>query len=160
MFKSLYSAYVLLPFALVILANIRRFYKAHSNRQGIAVLAFEVGHNCLEEIFRRYSDLHPNLLPKEYKKGIRPYEKEAKVLEVFAYYREEKSISPADEGTLLRFIEPIESESSCKLPGIVPIHAKFHSSCCPAYFDHWVSNGKRGYHIFISLDFVCETKSR
>jgi hypothetical protein len=128
-------------------SNITRFYQAHSDRQGIAVLAFEVGHQCLEGIFRRYAEKHPELVPKEFKNGPVEYNNEARILEVFAYYKGERGMSPADEGTMLRFIEPIivkDMESSaanntCKLPGIVPVDASF-SHCHPAFFDHWVSN--------------------
>jgi hypothetical protein len=127
-------------------SNIKRFYEAHSGRQGIAVLAFEVGNHCLEGIFNRYAELHPELLPKEFKSGPVEYNKESRILEVFAYYKGEKGTSPADEGTMLRFIEPIlveyvepSAKKACKLPGIVPVEASF-SHCHPAFFDHWVSN--------------------
>lgn len=105
------------------------------------MLAFEVGHGCLEQLFRRYSDLHPNLLPTEYKQGVKVYENEAMVLEAYAYYKGEKCTSVADEGTKLRFVEPlnIEKDVKCKLPGVTSVPAEFHS-CHPAYFDHWVSN--------------------
>jgi len=122
-------------------SNITRFYQAHSNRQGIAVMAFEVGHQCLEGIFHRYDEKHPELVPKEFKNGPVEYDTEARTFEVFAYYKGEMGMSPADEGTMLRFIEPIKSNATntCKLPGIVPVKASF-SQCHPAFFDHWVSN--------------------
>jgi len=121
-------------------SNITRFYHAHSNRQGIAVLAFEVGHQCLEGIFLRYSEHHPELVPKEFKNGPVEYGDEARVFEVFAYYSGERGTSLADEGTMLRFIEPITgAANTCKLPGIAPVDASF-SRCHPAFFDHWVSN--------------------
>mmetsp|Transcript_11403 Transcript_11403/g.21044 ORF Transcript_11403/g.21044 Transcript_11403/m.21044 type:complete len:703 (-) Transcript_11403:90-2198(-) len=124
-------------------SNVDKFYNAHSKRQGIAVLAFEVGPDCLDQIFRRYSELHPNLLPSEYKQGVKVYENEANVFEVFAYYKGEQTVSIADQGTKLRFVEPVNSKSGsngrCKLPGIISLPAEFHS-CHPAYFDHWVSN--------------------
>ncbi len=127
-------------------ANIHKFYNSHAGRQGVAVLAFEVGKGCIEEVFKRYSRMHPFLLPEEYKVGPRVYNDEVMVLEVFAYYKGEKQVSGADEGTRLRFLETIGDGSnlqgSCKLPGVAPVHAKFHSSCHSAYFDHWVSNGK------------------
>ena len=67
------------------------------------------------------------------------------MLKVFAYYKGEKSISVADEGTRLQFVEPVVNDKSdcgkCKLPGIASVPAKF-GSCHAAYFDHWVSNGK------------------
>jgi hypothetical protein len=113
-----------------------------SYQQGIAVLAFEVGPGRLDLIFDRYAKLHPNLLPAEYKDGIMLYEHEARIFEVFAYYQGDKCVSSADEGTRLRFLESV-SGSSCKciIPGITPVDAEF-VSCLPAYFDHWVSNGK------------------
>ncbi|KAL7453881.1 hypothetical protein ACHAWC_005525, partial [Mediolabrus comicus] len=131
-------------------SNIQRFYQAHSDRQGIAVLAFEVGNQCLDGIFHRYAEIHPKLLPNEFKNGPVEYKDEARVLEVFAYYKGEAGASQTDEGTMLRFMEPTEeiesnndkrkrSSTSCKLPGIVPVVATF-SHGHPAYFDHWVSN--------------------
>jgi hypothetical protein len=134
-------------------SNIQRFYQAHSDRQGIAVLAFQVGNQCLDGIFHRYAEMHPKLLPNEFKNGPVEYKDEARVLEVFAYYKGEAGTSQADEGTVLRFMEPIHTEefessnndkrksssTSCKLPGIVPVVASF-SHGHPAYFDHWVSN--------------------
>mmetsp|Transcript_21505 Transcript_21505/g.45143 ORF Transcript_21505/g.45143 Transcript_21505/m.45143 type:complete len:707 (-) Transcript_21505:160-2280(-) len=124
--------------------NIRKFYNTHAGRQGIAVLAFEVGWGGTEEVFKRYSRMHPDLLPEEYKVGPRVYDGEVMVLEVFAYYEGEKQVSDPDEGTRLRFLEIVGDGSNlhelCKLPGIAPVHAKFNSSCHSAYFDHWVSN--------------------
>eukprot|EP00986_Skeletonema_menzelii_P002949 scaffold855_cov140-Skeletonema_menzelii.AAC.10 len=121
-------------------SNITRFYQAHSDRQGIAVLAFEVGYECLEGIFRRYAEHHPELVPKEFKNGPVENDNEARIFEVFAYYKGERDTSAADEGTVLRFIEPIVcAANTCKLPGIVPVDASF-SHCHPAFFDHWVSN--------------------
>ncbi len=121
------------------------------------MLAFEVGQSCLDVIFERYSRLHPNLLPTEYKHGTVLYDKEAKMFEVFAYYQCEKSVSSADEGTRLRFLESVPgSRSKCLIPGITAVHAEF-VSCNPAYFDHWVSNGtkktclqQRSVHTLIS----------
>ena len=126
------------------LANIDRFYRAHSNRQGIAVLAFEVGPGCLQQIYLRYKTLHPQLIVEKYVEEVQSYEGEASILEVYAYYTGDKSISPADEGTILRFMETDTfcNDALCKLPGIVSTPAKFHLSCASAYFDHWVSNGK------------------
>mmetsp|Transcript_25782 Transcript_25782/g.40449 ORF Transcript_25782/g.40449 Transcript_25782/m.40449 type:complete len:740 (+) Transcript_25782:77-2296(+) len=120
-------------------SNITRFYQAHSKRQGIAVLAFEVKHS-LEGIFQRYAEHHPELVPKEFKNGPVVYDNEARIFEVFAYYKGEKGTSSADEGTMLRFIEPIiGAANTCKLPGVVSVDASF-SHCHPAFFDHWVSN--------------------
>jgi len=65
-------------------------------------------------------------------------------LQVFAYYEGEKSVSPADEGTILRFVERHESHvsaaSSCKLPGLFPVTAAHDPHALAAYCDHWVSN--------------------
>ena len=109
--------------------------------QGIAVLAFEVGTGFLDMIFGRYAELHPNLLPTEYKHGAVLYEHEARMFEVFAYYQGDKRISSADEGTRLRFLESVtETSCYCIIPGIANVEAEF-VSCHPAYFDHWVSNG-------------------
>ena len=44
-------------------AAVRRFYKAHSNRPGIAALAFEVTSGNIEAIHNNYTKLHPSLLP-------------------------------------------------------------------------------------------------
>ena len=124
-------------------ANVDRFFKAHVNRQGIAVLAFEVGSGCIQAIYERYHDLHPQLLVDKYREGVKSYDSDVDILEVFAYYKGEKGTSPADEGTILRFIETKGLRNSvCKLPGIKSVPAKFHPSCSSAYFDHWVSNGK------------------
>ena len=125
-------------------ANIHRFFKEHDNRQGIAVLAFEVGSDCLNNIYQRYHTLHSQLLVDGFKCGVKSYDEEADILEVYAYYQGDKGVSPADEGTILRFIEAKETSKNkvYKLPGIVTIPAKFHPTCSSAYFDHWVSNGE------------------
>ena len=105
------------------------------------MLAFEVGTGFLDMIFDRYAELHPKLLPTEYKHGAVLYEHEARMFEVFAYYQGDKSVSSADEGTRLRFLESAtETSCNCIIPGIVNVDAEF-VSCHPAYFDHWVSNG-------------------
>lgn len=121
--------------------------------QGIAVLAFEVGPNVLPQIYERYSTLHSKLLPDEYAKGVKVYENEACMFEVYAYYKGDQKGgehgSAADVGTRLRFLEPIGgSNTSCKLPGLVPVPAEF-GDCHPAYFDHWVSNGESEYCKFL-----------
>ena len=65
------------------------------------------------------------------------------MFEVFAYYQGEENVLTADEGTRLRFVEPIKpSVGKCVLPGMCSVDATFQDSCQPAYFDHWVSNGK------------------
>lgn len=110
------------------------------------MLAFEVGPGCIQAIYERYRELHPQLLVNKYKEGVHSYDAEADILEVFAYYQGEKGTSPADEGTILRFIEAKDlNDKVCKLPGMKAVSAKFHTSCSSAYFDHWVSNGKSRY---------------
>ncbi|KAL3766600.1 hypothetical protein ACHAW5_002016 [Stephanodiscus triporus] len=128
-------------------SNVRRFYDAHRDRQGVAVLAFEVGPGLLDRIFGRYSELHPGLIPEEYAGGARAYENEARVFEAYAYYVGDKLVTSPDRGTRLRFVEPdaVASSSSSNgrgvtIPGLVPVVAEFLPSCSPAYFDHWVSN--------------------
>jgi 4-hydroxyphenylpyruvate dioxygenase-like putative hemolysin len=124
--------------------NIRQFYNAHRHRQGIAVLAFEVGPGCLDKIIDRYINQHPNLISDEYKRGAINYENEARVFESFAYYTGDKHVSSADVGTRLRFVEPTTDNNTkstiVSIPGMVDVPAQFSSSCHPAYFDHWVSN--------------------
>ncbi len=120
------------------------------DHQGIAVLAFEVGPSCLDLIFERYSRLHPNLLPTEYKQGTVLYDQEARMFEVFAYYQCDKSVC-ADDGTRLRFLESVPGSScKCIIPGITAVHAEF-VSCHPVYFDHWVSNGTKQHLSSITL---------
>lgn len=112
-------------------ANLDRFYKCHSNRQGIAVLAFDV--DSVDAIFTNYEKLHPKLIV-----GRHDYES-AKLLEVFAYYNKDKH--EADTGTILRFIEHVNGVVSCPLPGLHPVAADFDQQPSqPAYCDHWVSN--------------------
>jgi hypothetical protein len=68
-----------------------------------------------------------------------------KVLQVFAYYEhtvdDGKGKHP-DRGTLLRFVEcdNVDSSRRFPLPGLTPIEAVFDTSSQPAYCDHWVSN--------------------
>ena len=119
---------------------IETFFRAHSNRQGITVLSFEVGHGDLNALHQRYLSMHPRLIPDEYKK-LKLYENEGVVLEVFAYYQGDKG-SDADFGTRLRFIEPFRRDGSrsCILPGVVEVPAEFQAVSQAAYFDHWVSS--------------------
>ena len=78
------------------------------------------------------------------------------MFEVFAYYRGEENVLTADEGTRLRFVEPIKPNfCKCVLPGMCSVDATFQDSCQPAYFDHWVSNGKSAdSHVCIVLAFL------
>ncbi|KAL3783516.1 hypothetical protein HJC23_009481 [Cyclotella cryptica] len=122
--------------------NIDRFFRVHFNRQGLAVLAFQVGPGCLSNIVKRYSSFHPQLIVQRYMNGPILYENEATVFEVFAYYKGDKDTSYADEGTVLHFLEPVGvalKRKECKLPGIVSVPAKFHPVYHSAYFDHSVS---------------------
>jgi len=123
------------------IANLERFAKCHSGRQGIAVLGFLVSTGGVNTIRAKYEELHPKLLILD---SPRSYDG-AQVLEVYAYYRGEKTNSDADPGTLLRFIEPtsetsLSSASSWVLPGMQKEEAVFDASGQPAYCDHWVSN--------------------
>mmetsp|Transcript_29862 Transcript_29862/g.66159 ORF Transcript_29862/g.66159 Transcript_29862/m.66159 type:complete len:718 (+) Transcript_29862:75-2228(+) len=120
--------------------NLKRFYKAHSNRQGIAVLAFTT--SSIDTIYSRYQDLHPKLVTPQ---SMQIYENGTKVLEVYAYYQGEIRKSDADIGTVLRFVEKDTSCTSddtmpCLLPGLEPVEAIFDPNAQAAYCDHWVSN--------------------
>lgn len=115
--------------------NLRRFYKSHSNRQGIAVLGFKA--NDVSLVHERYKKLHPNLIHSFHDYG------DTQVLEVFAYYNSEKTsngFKEADDGTVLRFINDESASSFCNLPGLIPLNASFDSTSQAAYCDHWVSN--------------------
>lgn len=118
--------------------NVNQFYGSHANRPGIAVLAFLV--KDADIIYDRYQKLHPKLL-----KDLWDYpEDNVKILEVYAYYDEEKK--NADKGTVLRFVQddrqaPSEQTGKiCPVPGLTRIDATFDDSAQSAYCDHWVSN--------------------
>jgi len=116
--------------------ELQRFSALRANREGIAVLGFSVASGGLENIFQNYKALHPKLLH-----DAQPRELDgAKVLEVYAYYKGEKSVSDADEGTLLRFVEEQDSSKFWVLPGVKQVDATFDEHSAPAYCDHWVSN--------------------
>ena len=149
------------------LDEIERFFQNNSNRQGIATLAFEVTNGHIEELHKKYWDLHPYLISDEYRDTPLSYPVEGtsgssvKVFEVYAYYKNEKTDTQVDRGTKLRFVQKInlkqvhddsQNDASsdiyqCFLPGLVPVDATFDTTCMPAYFDHWVSNGM---HHFIT----------
>lgn len=122
------------------LAFWRKFYEYHGNRQGIAVLGFQV--NDVTRIQQNYEALHPNLFHsyKEYDGS--------KVLQVYAYYQNDPlvetnfaSSKKPDLGTILRFVEVDRKDSCfCILPGLTKVDATFDSLSQPAYCDHWVSN--------------------
>ncbi len=115
-------------------------------------MAFEVGTNTLQLIHRRYSKLHPNLLPIEYENGSVSYDGEARVLEVFAYYEGDKRDGVADAGTRLRFLAGSGGAGGA-LPGIVSVNAEF-GDVRPAYYDHAVSNGERIRRARIRSEFL------
>jgi hypothetical protein len=120
--------------------NIRRFYKHHTDRQGIAVLGFIV--DDVKTVQERYKTMHPNLIH-----SFREYG-DVQVLEVFAYYNHDdepkEAVKQPDVGTLLRFIEIKRNSGSesafCELPGLKSLDATFDSTSKAAYCDHWVSN--------------------
>ncbi|GMH46667.1 hypothetical protein TrRE_jg3029 [Triparma retinervis] len=126
-------------------SQLLRFFKNHQGRPGISCLAFEVTSGDITNIYNNYSSKHPKLLTPQgmvsYKDGSGSI---TRVLEVFAYYKGEKQVSDADEGTILRFVEKklshASAKKSCKLPGLVEVDATFDGTSFPAYCDHWVSN--------------------
>ena len=122
-------------------ANLQRFYESHSNRQGIAVLAFEVTSGSIDTIHKRYMVMHPKLVTPQ---GVQTYSDGTKVLEVYAYYQGDVRVSEADVGTTLRFVERGKAEGNskkpCILPGLEQVDAVFDPSSQAAYCDHWVSN--------------------
>lgn len=137
-------------YAHFLLENSQEFYKHNSNRQGFAVMGFEVTHGDIQDIYKRYKILHPTLLVEEYIHGPWIYNNSStyttKVLEVYAYYQNEKG-GTVDTKTRLRFIQHDDSNDTnsggmrpLPLPGLQPIHATFDPTCMPAYCDHWVSN--------------------
>ena len=122
-------------------ANLQRFYESHSDRQGIAVLAFEVTSGTIDTIYKRYMEMHPKLVTPQ---GVQTYSDGTKVLEVYAYYQGDVRASEADVGTTLRFVQRGEADGNskmpCILPGLEPVDAVFDPSSQAAYCDHWVSN--------------------
>jgi hypothetical protein len=104
-----------------------RFFKSHAGRPGVAALAFAV--DDIDSVENKYRRLHPGLVL-----GRKDYP-EAKILQVFAYYTDDRK---ADQGTVLRFIEKVDPK--CVLPGLKPVSAVFAQPTQPAYSDHWVSN--------------------
>jgi len=119
------------------------FHSNQSDRQGIAVLAFEVcSTSTIELLYQRYKKLHPKLLIDQCRSndGAIVYDT-TKVLEVYAYYKNKKG-GDVDYGTRLRFIavDNNKKRKSCTLPGLESVAAIFDTTCYPAYSDHWVSN--------------------
>lgn len=122
--------------------NLDRFFHRLNDRQGIAVLGFQV--EDIDLIRQKYERLHPNLIHSYHE-----YEFDGsttgptKVFEVYAYYAGESTPMQPDNGTLIRFVETDgfgKDSQFCILPGLVEIPATFDSTSRPAYFDHWVSN--------------------
>jgi 4-hydroxyphenylpyruvate dioxygenase-like putative hemolysin len=125
-------------------SQIEEFYEEHSDRQGIAVLAFQVTGGEIDSLHQNYQALHPDLLTEDCHAGVITYAEDGivtKVLEVYSYYKNEKG-GEVDKGTRLRFVQRmgVESDEGLILPGFVPVEATFDKSCMPAYCDHWVSN--------------------
>ena len=121
-------------------SNVQRFFDSHLNRQGIAVLAFEVTSGSIDTIYKRYMEMHPKLVTPQ---GIQTYEDGTKVVEVYAYYQGDVRESDADCGTVLRFVQKGNADGNsmpCILPGLEPVDAVFDPSSQAAYCDHWVSN--------------------
>ena len=126
---------------------VQRFYGCHAQRQGIAVLSFEVHPGDANRILERYRVMHPKLLP--YSDALHDYDG-TRVLDVYAYYLGEVRVSDADKGTVLRFIERPrpgqiddgELPAAVVLPGLQPTAFSYgHASLdFPAFCDHWVSN--------------------
>lgn len=114
-----------------------RFAENHVGRAGVAVLGFTTPAGGVDKIHAAYSKQHPKLLLRDSPLCIQG----AKILEVCAYYKGEKSTSDADRGTLLRFVEyGAEEADFWVLPGIKKVDADYDGVSMPAYCDHWVSN--------------------
>jgi 4-hydroxyphenylpyruvate dioxygenase-like putative hemolysin len=109
-----------------------RFLHAHDGHLGIGVLGFAV--NDVGSILKRYQEKHPKLID-----SFQEIAENVKVLEVFAYYRDNNKQQP-DEGTVLRFIESSSDDAFYDVSGFEKVEAEFHQQTYPAYFDHWVSN--------------------
>ncbi len=129
--------------------DIHQFYDNNADRQGIAVLAFEVTSGDIQALFETYQKLHPHLITEKFHAGPLTYsssedsDTEIKVLEVYSYYKNDKN-GEVDRGTKLRFVQKKHSVSSSHqylpLPGFRPLSATYDHTCMSAYCDHWVSN--------------------
>ena len=139
-------------------STIDTFKNAHIQRDGIAVLGFEVDCGTLDNVLTNYQKKHPTLLPIN---AINTYTDsrtisvngrsktvtsgEFRTLDVYAYYKRDGS---PDEGTVIRLIErngifssrPGFANPGSVLPGLADVHADFDGTSVPAYSDHWVSN--------------------
>jgi len=122
--------------------HLERFFNAHDQRQGCAVLGFKAAPGQCAAIHQRYKEKHAALLVK--KDGVVTYKSDDgslyHVLEVFAYYSPDKP-TEADNGTVLRFVEPCGTWKGDVLPGMISHSGTFplKTEAC-AFFDHWVSN--------------------
>jgi hypothetical protein len=128
--------------------RVQDYLAAHQNRQGIAVLAFQV--DDLHSILDRYRKLHPKLVADHSIYENIDGKTKTQVLEVYAYYKEhDGGSSPEqrtpDTGTILRFVQVsrddgddndhVDSDSinNVPLPGLIPVAAEFEASSMPAY---------------------------
>ena len=130
----------------------KRFYEAHAQRPGIAVLGFLADN--VPHIYQRYQTLHPDLVA--YYKDSNENDNDDNdndndphngILEVFAYYNIDRT---PDTGTVLRFVPTGTTTTTAAsattplwpLPGLVDVPATFGATTTtqPAYCDHWVSN--------------------
>eukprot|EP00659_Diplonema_papillatum_P002813 gene2813-4401_t len=144
-------------------SSVVKFFKQHADRQGVAVLGFEVDVGTIDGIFKRYQNLHPLLLASESVNeynDIRNVKKGSKMqvldfgsfkcFDVYAYYKPQRGSGPkeADSGTVIRFSErsgifahsPGWANPQGVLPGFADVPATFDGTSIAAYNDHWVSN--------------------
>ena len=91
------------PFDHFDLRHHERFTASHSGAQGVAVLGFAVP--SVDEVLAKYSTLHPKLLVPGGHNKYTADGAEFQVLDVYAYYTEEKCVSDADPGTVIRFVQ-------------------------------------------------------
>jgi hypothetical protein len=136
--------------------RVQDYFHAHNNRQGIAVLAFDV--DDLPSILDRYMKLHPKLVADHSVyyhdtngdnniKSSKTATATTHVLEVYAYYQQhnngsDQELLAPDTGTILRFIQVTggddvnsrrQSNFSPPLPGLIPVAAEFDESSMSAY---------------------------
>eukprot|EP00697_Spironema_sp_BW2_P011660 gnl/Spiro4/27414_TR13648_c0_g1_i1.p1 gnl/Spiro4/27414_TR13648_c0_g1~~gnl/Spiro4/27414_TR13648_c0_g1_i1.p1 ORF type:complete len:408 (+),score=140.99 gnl/Spiro4/27414_TR13648_c0_g1_i1:27-1226(+) len=146
--------------------NLTQFFGEHSDRDGIAVLGFEVSN--VDEILERYRAKHPKLLktPQSFlyvdsrtvTQGTTINMLELgrmRIGEVFAYYKGDE----ADRGTVIRFVErsgecgarQTFSNPEGVLPGLLDVNPRFDGTTVPSYSDHWVSNVVNRRHFLDTL---------
>lgn len=141
--------------------NVHKFYNAHTQHQGVGVLAFLVEN--ANSIYQRYQKFHPNLIAAKYPSR----NKAIQVLEVYAFYKDDNHVAcqhavesqqktqdtqqttakQADTGTILRFIEWDQTQEGSDhtfihdILGLKKVNASFvDRTSQAAYCDHWVSN--------------------